>query len=252
MAKDFEPGGYRYIEGLFQYSGGVAAMPGFEIERVRLPELLSVDEGFRAIGAYLKAAGRPYQSFCACELRSPKPFDDTGFHDFNRSYIRYLQDWKIADGDDNPVARSNVCPEVDGPAEPAFYAFSYTVPTSGPGADTFVISGSGESKEGSGDYRDRTVRFGEQTPDAMREKAEWVMMQMERRLEALDVGWPQVTNAHVYTVYDFHPFVSDVLVKRGAARGGLSWHFARPPVNTLDFEMDVRHVAVERHLTATD
>jgi hypothetical protein len=28
----------------------------------------------------------------------------------------------------NLVARSNVCPEIDPPATPSFYAFSYTVP----------------------------------------------------------------------------------------------------------------------------
>ena len=32
----FKAGGYRYITGVFQYSGGVAAEAGFEIERVRL------------------------------------------------------------------------------------------------------------------------------------------------------------------------------------------------------------------------
>jgi len=31
----FAPGGYRYIPGVFQYSGGVAAAPGHEIMRVR-------------------------------------------------------------------------------------------------------------------------------------------------------------------------------------------------------------------------
>ena len=31
----FQPGGYRFIEHAFQYSGGVAAEPGFAIERAR-------------------------------------------------------------------------------------------------------------------------------------------------------------------------------------------------------------------------
>ena len=31
----FAPGGYRYISAVFQYSGGIAAEPGFEIERAR-------------------------------------------------------------------------------------------------------------------------------------------------------------------------------------------------------------------------
>jgi len=41
----FRQGGDRYIKAVFQYSGGVAAEPGFEIERVRLrrplPQLLA-------------------------------------------------------------------------------------------------------------------------------------------------------------------------------------------------------------------
>jgi hypothetical protein len=32
----FREGGYRYIKAVFQYSSGVAAEPGFEIERARL------------------------------------------------------------------------------------------------------------------------------------------------------------------------------------------------------------------------
>jgi hypothetical protein len=43
-----------------------------------------------------------------------------------------------------------------------------------------------------------------------------------------------------YTVHDFHPVVADELVRRGAARSGLIWHFARPPVVDLEFEMDCR------------
>ena len=31
----FEPGGYRYVRGPFQYSGGVAAEEGYAIERIR-------------------------------------------------------------------------------------------------------------------------------------------------------------------------------------------------------------------------
>ena len=34
-------------------------------------------------------------------------------------------------------------------------------------------------------------------------------------------------------------------VRRGAIPGGLTWHFARPPVQGLDFEVDVRGVAHE-------
>ena len=33
---DFSAGGYRFIPGVFQYSGGVAASPGLEVPRVRV------------------------------------------------------------------------------------------------------------------------------------------------------------------------------------------------------------------------
>jgi hypothetical protein len=46
---DFAAGGYRYIPGVFQYSGGVAAMPGFAIRRVRFDTPLPVAAGFAAI-----------------------------------------------------------------------------------------------------------------------------------------------------------------------------------------------------------
>jgi len=36
--------------------------------------------------------------------------------------------------------------------------------------------------------------------------------------------------------------LADEIVRRGAAPGGLTWHFARPPVQGLDFEMGVRGV----------
>ena len=43
----FAAGRYRYIEGMFQYSGGVAAEPGAEIVRARLTRPLPLAEGFR-------------------------------------------------------------------------------------------------------------------------------------------------------------------------------------------------------------
>ena len=45
----FEPGGYRYVRGPFQYSGGVAAETGFAIERVRFARPVPLEEGFKRI-----------------------------------------------------------------------------------------------------------------------------------------------------------------------------------------------------------
>jgi hypothetical protein len=46
-------------------------------------------------------------------------------------------------------------------------------------------------------------------------------------------------------VHDLHPFLADEIVRRGAARSGLTWHFCRPPVRGLEFEMDCRGVRAE-------
>ena len=115
----FEKGGYRYIRGPFQYSGGVAAERGFSIERVRFFRPIPLTQGFKMIEAYLTDVGRPLTSFCACELRSPEPFDEKGFIAFNRIYVGTLEKWGIFREDENPVARSNVCPEINMPEEPS-------------------------------------------------------------------------------------------------------------------------------------
>jgi hypothetical protein len=46
-------------------------------------------------------------------------------------------------------------------------------------------------------------------------------------------------------VHDFHHAFAEELVRRGAARSGLTWHFARPPVVDLEYEMDCRRVMRE-------
>jgi hypothetical protein len=244
-AVDFAAGGYRFLPGVFQYSGGAAAQRGHAIERVRFRAPVPLAEGFARIERIIGAAGRPLTAFCACELRSPAPFTEQGFRAFNEVYVVTLEKWGLFDGKVNPVARSNVCPEIDPPADPSFRAFSFTVAASD-AAPSFVIAGSGEAREGGATYRERTVRHGETTSDAMREKARYVLGEMERRLAALGFGWADTTATQVYTVHDLHPFLADEIVRRGAARSGLTWHFARPPVRGLEYEMDCRGVSCER------
>ena len=241
----FPKGGFRYIKGVFQYSAGVAAEPGFEIERARLARPVPLAEGFARIETHLARLGRPTTAFCACELRSPEPFSEAGFTAFSHAYVPALERWGLYRNEVNPVARSNVCPEVGAPAVPSLYAFSYTVPAPRDSRGTFVVAGSGEAPEGPGDYRDRAIRLLDRSPEGLREKARWVLGEMERRLAALGSDWSAATGTHVYTVNDLHPFLADEIVRRGAAPAGLTWHFARPPVQDLDYEMDVRAVARE-------
>ncbi len=243
----FEPGSYRYVRGPFQYSGGVAAEDGYAIERVRFATPAPIEQGFAAIEAHLSNMGRPVTSFCACELRSPAPFTEQGFIDFNRVYVGTLERWDIFKDEENPVARSNVCPVVNPPPEPSFEAFSYTVPvTKQSNVKSFVIAGSAEAAEKGANYSERIVRLGETSPDAIREKAKFVLGAMEGRMAALGMGWGDVTTSQVYTVHDLHPFLEDEIVARGAAAAGLTWTYARPPVVQLEYEMDVRGVPVER------
>ncbi|MDR3532183.1 MAG: hypothetical protein P4L90_16735 [Rhodopila sp.] len=173
--------GYRYIPGPFQYSAGVAALPGHAIERVRFANPVPLGEGFHRIETFLRDAGLPLTAFCACELRSPAPFTDAGFIAFNREYVGTLERWGLVANDRNPVGRSNVCPEIDPPDTPSFHAFCYVTPAAN-AVHSFVCAGSGESQEGTGPYRDKTIRYGETTPDAIEEKARYVLGVMEKRM----------------------------------------------------------------------
>ncbi len=146
----------------------------------------------------------------------------------------------------NPVARSNVCPWIDPPTEPAFHAFSFTMPATEK-APSFVIAGSAEAKRGRGELQRAHRPPRRDALDAMREKARHVLAEMERRLAALGFTWADTTATEVYTVHDLYPFLADEIVRRGAvAHSGLTWHYARPPVEELEFEMDCRAISGER------
>ena len=240
----FVEGGYRYIEGVFQYSAGVAAEDGFVIERARLAKPLPLAEGFAAVEVHLASIGRPTTALCACELRSPEPFSEQGFVDFNRQYVETLERWGLYREGTNPVARTNVCPEFGKPAEPSLYAFSYTVPTRAV-RPSFIIAGGGEAREGAGTYEEVVVRLGDLSRDGLREKISFVMSTMESRLADFGFDWSDSNTAQLYTVHDIGSLVGEEVVARGAAPAGLEWHFSRPPVVNIEFEMDVRGAARE-------
>src|SRR5258708_12315408 len=70
----FKDGGYRYLKAGFQFSSGVAAEAGFEIERARLARPLPLAAGLAAVESHLASLERPSTAFAACEARSPQPF----------------------------------------------------------------------------------------------------------------------------------------------------------------------------------
>ncbi|HLJ16659.1 MAG TPA: hypothetical protein VKV15_19335 [Bryobacteraceae bacterium] len=233
-------GNYRFLKGISPYSAGVAAMPGYEIERARLHPVLPLRQGFALAEQHLKTLGRPRQALCGMELRSPRPFTFQGFSDFNAGYVDILKSWDLLVDGLNPVARTNVALEIASPPEPALYGFSYTVPSRAAGT-TFVIAGAGELPEGTLDPHD-VVRRGETSPSAIREKARFVMGLMEARLRGLEADWSAVTATDIYTVHEIHPFLQqEILTPLGlAARQGITWHYARPPIVSIEYEMDLR------------
>src|SRR6266700_3728254 len=102
-------GDYSFLKAISPYSAGVVALKGFALIEQRL-----------------RAAGRPRQALCAIALRSPQPFSFTGFNGFNAGYVDMLRSWEILLDGVNPVARTNVAPQLDPPGEPSLYSFAYT------------------------------------------------------------------------------------------------------------------------------
>jgi hypothetical protein len=245
MLVENKRGNYSFLKGIAPYSAGVAAEAGFEVVHVRFSRAVPLRAGFDAVAAHLKGAGRPLQAMCGMELRSPKPFSFTGFNQFNAGYVDVLKSWDILLDGMNPVARTNIAPAVNPPAEPSLYGFSYTVPSKAR-RKTFLVAGAGELPEGSLDPHD-VIRRGESSADAIRQKAHFVMGLMEGRLKGLGVGWNDVTASDIYTLHDIHPFLQEELLKRlddGGAHG-LTWHYSRPPIASIEYEMDLRGCVTE-------
>ena len=180
MLVENKRGNYFFLKGIAPYSAGVVAEAGFEIVHVRFRRYVPLRAGFDAVEGQLKRAGRPLQAMCGMELRSPQPFSFTGFNQFNAGYIDALKKWNIHLDGMNPVARTNIAPEVNPPGEPSLYGFSYTVPSKAT-RKTFVVAGAGELPEGSLDPND-VVRRGESSAGAIQEKAHFVMGLMSHGL----------------------------------------------------------------------
>ncbi len=138
----------------------------------------------------------------------------------------------------------------DPPAEPAMYAFSYTVPAGARLAGGFMVAGSGEASEKAGEaYRDRIVALHDNSPEGLACKVDYVLETMLLRLAGLGFEWPDANSAQIYTVQNIGHLVGPMMAARGIAPAGLCWHYARPPVEGLDFEMDVHGAAADGLIT---
>lgn len=242
-------GQYRFLPGGEPYSSGVVADRGAEIVHATLLRPVPWRAGFDRIDRHLRALGRPRTALCGIQLRIPEPLPFEGFVEFNRGYRALLGEWGLLVGGKNPIPRTNVAPVVGGPDRPSLYAFSYTVPADGDALPTFVVAGSGELRPGFMSS-EGVVRPGDTSADALREKAAYVMGVMTERLTGLGVGWDGVSVVAVYTPHPIEPLVVDTLLRPAGpgAVHGVRWFPSRPPIQGLEFEMDVRGVRREIRL----
>jgi hypothetical protein len=243
-------GDYLFLPGISPYSCGVVSAPGFEISHVTFRHPIAYRRMFDLIEQHLNDQGRPRAALCGIELRSPRPFTFSGFEDFNAGYSKILEDWGLFVDGINPVARTNVAPEVDPPSEPGLFGFSYTrecdpsLPPILP--PTFVVSGAGELPEGVLAH-EAIIRVGDTSAEAMIQKASFVLDLMETRLHGLGADWSKVTAVNIYTVHALERILPEVILKRIGSAGalGLHWFFSRPPILGIEFEMDLRGVTNE-------
>ena len=101
--------------------------------------------------------------------------------------------------------------------------------------------GAGELPDGTADPRD-VVRAGETSPDAMAAKVRFVLGMIEGRLNGLGATWDEVTVTNVYTIHDVGALLTKEILPRigRAGQHGVAWYYSRPPIDSLEFEMDVR------------
>jgi hypothetical protein len=243
---EFPAGSYRFIKGSLAYSLGVAALPGFHLERVRFESPIPLDDAFRRMAEIIAEAKRPASALAACELRSPAQFTEAGFRTFNERYLALVRGISYSGvTDTNPIARTNVCPSGQTLSDACVYAFTYTVED--PGArPSFVLAGAVDLMSGDKELRELIVALDQVDLAGIKKKASHAIEDLERRMALLGFDWSMTTGNGLYCVHDIFQALTEEIARRGAAPAGLTWHLCRPPIGGLEFEMDTRSVPVER------
>lgn len=228
------PGGFHFLPTDGPFSGGVAADPGYQIVRVRAPRYTPLTEGFSMVEKTLEAEGRPLAALCAMELRIPRPLSRQAFDEFNAGYVAQLQRWGLAVNGHQPAARTNVAPEIEPPEQPSLHGFCYTVEGASDRA-TFVTSGAPEPPGTQGGL-----------------PAFWraIAKTLDERMTALGVEWSDATETQIYCTRSDHQLFSAQGLSRfeELVRPGLRWFFSRPPIDSLNLEIDVRGLVRESWL----
>lgn len=237
-------GNFSYLEGSGTYCRGALADDGYALVHATFRTVVPLAQAFDAIRRHLADVGRPMAALCGAEVRVPQPLTFEGFADFNATYIALLDQYGLRQEARATMTRTNVAPlpAAVAPAEPGIFAFTYTMPRRRPDTrKAFVISGVGELKSGP-PSRESIVRVGETTPDAMREKARFVMDAVQSSLDALGVAWSDATQVNLYTIHVDGGYLDQALFARigPAAHYGVHWMYSKPPIREIEFEVDVR------------
>jgi len=240
-------GDYSFVPGIAPYSCGVISNAGFEIVHVTLRNMVPWQEGFLLIDQFLAQIGRPKAALCAMSLRCPVPFTFQGFAEFNGEYAAVLKDWGVFVDGVNPVARTHIAPELVPPSAPSLFGFAYTRPCAADLPQTFVVAGAGELPEGVLN-REGIIRLGDVSSTGIAGKTAFVMDLMEERLRQLGTSWNLVTRTNVYTIHPADQPIRDIVNGRMQASGihGVTWHYSRPPIQDIEYEMDLRGVRTEQ------
>ena len=108
------------------------------------------------------------------------------------------------------------------------------------------VAGAGELPEGILSH-ETIIRVGDTSPEAMVEKASFVLDLMETRLNGLGARWSEVTAVDLYTVHSLDHLLPEVIMKWIGPAGahGVRWLYSRPPIVAIEFEMDLRGVRSE-------
>src|SRR5258708_2450540 len=185
-----------------------------------LPDLVAAQAGVRADRAADRGGRAAADRVLRVRIALARPLHRAGLSRLQRRLRGHLAEVGLVRRQGQPGRAQQCVSRHRSAAEPCFHAFSFTV-ADADAAPSFVIAGSAETREGSGSYSERTIRRGESSPEAVREKARYVFGEMERRLATLGLCWADTTATQVYTVRDLYPFLSEEILPRGPARAPL-------------------------------
>jgi hypothetical protein len=240
MLLETPKGNFSFVRGYgAPFSAAAIASPGFDLVHATFKPLARMADGFALIERHMREAGRPINAVCGIELRIPAPLTPAGFDEFNRGYIEHLRAWGVLVDGTNPIARTNVAPEVNPVAEPSMYGFYYTAAAGSAAKPGFVLAGVPEIASRQGSKRE-IVAAGDVSRDGMRRKIACVLETLGGLLQEIGRGWNDASAVNLYTVQDAHPLLAGALLPALGAAGqrGIRWHYARPPVIGLELEID--------------